>query len=141
MDGAWIGRRLTVQGWVYVVLAVMTLLVVVGSVVGAHLLGRTAEVSDQLLRRVQPAQTEAYRLQAAQVNQETGIRGYAMAADRQFRAPCRQGKQAGAGSAARREEYIGDRAALLADLRAVESEGADWRRTCAEPLAVWVTPG
>lgn len=93
MGAARIGRRLTVQGWFYLVLAGMTLLVVVGSVVGAHLLGRTAEVSDQLLRRIQPAQTEAYRLQAAQVNQETGIRGYAIAADRQFLAPYTQGNR------------------------------------------------
>src|SRR3954453_922021 len=113
MDTAWIRRRLSVQGWFYLALAVMTLLVVVGSVVGAHLLGRTAEVSDQLLRRVQPAQTEAYQLQAAQVNQETGIRGYAIAADRQFLAPYTQGKQAEAGSAARLHEDIGDRPDLL----------------------------
>ncbi|MEU0211205.1 sensor histidine kinase [Streptomyces canus] len=138
---AWIGRRLTVQGWFYLVLAVMTLLVVVGSVVGAHLLGRTAAVSDQLLRRIQPAQTEAYRLQAAQVNQETGVRGYAIAADRQFLAPYTRGKQAEAGSAARLHEFIGDRPELLADLKAIERQAADWRRSYAEPLAVSVTPG
>ncbi|MDQ0757930.1 signal transduction histidine kinase [Streptomyces canus] len=141
MGALWIGRRLTVQGWFCLALAAMTLLVVVGSVVGAHLLGRTAEVSDQLLRRVQPAQTEAYRLQAALVNQETGIRGYAIAADRQFLDPYTQGKQAEAGSAARLHEFIGDRPELLADLKAIERQAADWRRSYAEPLAASVTPG
>src|SRR3954470_4694013 len=141
MGAVRIGRRQTVQGWVYLALAVMTLLVVVGSVVGTHLLGRTAEVSDQLLRRIQPAQTEAYRLQAAQVNQETGIRGYAITADRQFLAPYTGGKQAEAGSAARLHEFIDDRPDLLADLKAIERKAADWRRSYAEPLAVSVTPG
>lgn len=136
-----IGRRLTVQGWFYLTLAVMTLLVVVGSVVGASLLGRTAEVSDRLLLRLQPAQTEAYRLQAAMVNQETGIRGYAITADRQFLAPYTQGKRSEAASAERLRAYIGDRPELLADLKAIESQAADWRRTYAEPLAVAVTPG
>ncbi|MFJ4205399.1 CHASE3 domain-containing protein [Streptomyces sviceus] len=137
----WRGRRLTVQGWFYLLLAVMTLLVVVGSVVGAGLLSRTAEVSDQLLRRTQPAQTEAYRLQAALANQETGLRGYAISADRQFLAPYTQGKRDEAGSAARLRGFIGDRPELLADLKAIETQAADWRRTYAEPLAASVTPG
>ncbi|MGC0335497.1 signal transduction histidine kinase [Streptomyces sp. SLBN-8D4] len=141
MGAVWRGRRLTVQGWFYLLLAVMTLLVVVGSVVGAGLLGRTAEVSDQLLRRTQPAQTEAYRLQAALANQETGVRGYAISADRQFLAPYTQGKRDEAGSAARLRELIGDRPELLADLRAIETQAADWRRTYAEPLAASVSPG
>lgn len=138
---AGIGRRLTVQGWFYLLLAVMTLLVVVGSVVGANLLSRTAEVSDQLLRRVQPAQSEAYRLQAALVDQETGIRGYAITADRQFLAPYTQGKRDEAESADRLRAFIGDRPGLLADLGAIERQAADWRRTYAEPLAASVTPG
>ncbi|MEU5047332.1 sensor histidine kinase [Streptomyces griseorubiginosus] len=135
------GRRLTVQGWFYLLLALMTLLVVVGSLVGAHLLSRTAEVSDQLLRRVQPAQTEAYRLQAAQVNQETGIRGYAITADRQFLEPYTQGKRDEADSAARLRGFIGDRPELLADLRAIENQAAAWRRAYAEPVAASLTPG
>ncbi|MFF7645720.1 CHASE3 domain-containing protein [Streptomyces canus] len=138
---AWRGRRLTVQGWFYVLLAVMTLLVMVGSVVGAGLLSRTAEVSDQLLRRIQPAQTEAYRLQAALAGQESGLRGYAISADRQFLAPYTQGKRDEAGSAARLRGFIGDRPELLADLKAVETQAADWRRAYAEPLAASVTPG
>lgn len=136
-----IGRRLTVQSWFYLLLAFMTLLVVVGSFVGAPLLSRTAEVSDQLLRRVQPAQTEAYRLQAAQVNQETGIRGYAITADRQFLEPYTQGKRDEAQSAERLRAFIGDRPELLADLRAIEDQAAAWRRAYAEPVAASLTPG
>ncbi|MER6287095.1 sensor histidine kinase [Streptomyces sviceus] len=119
----------------------MTLLVVIGSVVGANLLGRTAEVSDRLLRRTQPAQTEAYRLQAALVDQETGIRGYAITADRQFLDPYTQGKKDETASAARLRAFIGDQPELLADLKAIEGQAADWRRTYAEPLAATVTPG
>ncbi|MYS75528.1 histidine kinase, partial [Streptomyces sp. SID5926] len=81
------GRRLTVQGWFQVVLALMVLMVVGGSVVGARLLEETSDVTDRLTDRLQPAQTETYRLQAALINQETGARGYAIAGDRQFLAP------------------------------------------------------
>jgi signal transduction histidine kinase len=139
--GTGIGRRLTVQGWFFLALSLMVLLVVIGTAIGANLLSRTADVTDDLLQRVQPAQTEAYRLQAALVNQETGIRGYAIAADKQFLAPYTTGKQDEAHSAARLREQLRDRPQLLVDLRAVERGAADWRRTYAEPLAAAVTPG
>jgi signal transduction histidine kinase len=137
----WAGRRLTVQGWIRLVVALMALLVVVGSVIGAGLLQRTASVTDHLLGDVEPAQTEAYRLQAALVNQETGIRGYAIAADRQFLDPYAQGKQDEAHAAARMRALIGDRPGLLANLETVEKRAAEWRRTYAEPLVAGVTPG
>ncbi|MGW3914343.1 sensor histidine kinase [Streptomyces sp. NPDC005070] len=142
MTGArWAGRRLTVQGWIRLVLALMSLVVIVGAVVGAGLLQRTASVTDHLLLDVKPAQTEAYRLQAALVNQETGIRGYAIAADRQFLAPYTQGQKDEAHAVARLRALIGDRPELLGDLETVEKRAADWRRAYAEPLVDGITPG
>ncbi|MFD8537169.1 sensor histidine kinase [Streptomyces rubrogriseus] len=135
------GRRLTVQGWFQVVLALMVLMVVGGSVVGARLLEETSDVTDRLTDRLQPAQTETYRLQAALINQETGARGYAIAGDRQFLAPYTQGKAEEARAAARLRELIGDQPRLLADLEAVERQAADWRRTYAEPLVADVSSG
>ncbi|MEU3979211.1 CHASE3 domain-containing protein [Streptomyces sp. NPDC026672] len=137
--GIW--RRLTVQAWFFVTLSLMVLLVVIGTVVGARLLGRTAEVTDDLLRNVQPAQTDAYRLQAALVNQETGIRGYVITADRQFLTPYTAGRQAEEHSADRLRAQLAGRPALLADLAAVERGAAAWRRDYADPLAATVTPG
>ncbi|WP_329264294.1 CHASE3 domain-containing protein [Streptomyces sp. NBC_01478] len=139
--GTGIGRRLTVQGWFFLALSLMVLLVVIGTAIGASLLSRTATVTDDLLQRVQPAQTEAYRLQAALVNQETGVRGYAIAADRQFLTPYTGGKQDEARSAARLRAQLRDRPELLADLRAVERGAAAWRQDYAEPLAAAVSPG
>ncbi|MFE1285644.1 CHASE3 domain-containing protein [Streptomyces sp. NPDC058751] len=142
MTGArWAGRRLTVQGWIRMVLALMALLVVVGAVVGAGLLRSTAAVTDHLLLDVEPAQTEAYRLQSALVNQETGIRGYAIAADRQFLDPYLQGRKDEAYAAARMRALIGDRPGLLRELETVEKRAADWRRTYADPLVKDITPG
>ncbi|MEU6678989.1 CHASE3 domain-containing protein [Streptomyces sp. NPDC046925] len=119
----------------------MVLLVVAGAVVGARLLGQTAEVTDQLTDRLQPAQTQTYRLQAALVNQETGVRGYAITADRQFLDPYTKGKKDEARAAARLRDLIGDRPELMADLKAVQREAADWRRAYAEPLVSEVKPG
>ncbi|MEU4111869.1 CHASE3 domain-containing protein [Streptomyces sp. NPDC048208] len=119
----------------------MTFLVLLGTVVGANLLDRTAEATDTLLEGVQPAQTEAYRLQAALVNQETGIRGYAITADKRFLTPYTDGKREEAQSAARLSELVGKRPEMRADLAAVERQAADWRRNYAEPLVASVTPG
>ncbi|MGW3313106.1 sensor histidine kinase [Streptomyces sp. NPDC001073] len=139
--GTGIGRRLTVQGWFFLALSLMVLLVVIGTAIGASLLSQTARVTDDLLLRVQPSQTEAYRLQAALVNQETGIRGYAIAADKQFLAPYTAGKQDEAHSAAKLRAHLRDRPELLADLNAVERGAAVWRQDYAEPLAAAVVPG
>lgn len=135
------GGRLTVQGWFQLVLGLMVLIVVVGTVVGARMQGRTTDLTDQLTDRVQPAQTEAYRLQAALVNQETGVRGYAIAADRQFLTPYEQGRKDEARAAARLRTLIGDRPVLLADLERVQRQAAEWRRSYAAPLVDGVTPG
>ena len=133
--------RLTVQGWFFLVLAFMTLFVAVGSVIGTNLLNQTARVTDDLVGRLQPAQTEGYRLQAALVNQETGIRGYAITADRQFLTPYVRGKREEARSVARLRTLLHDRPALLTDLATVERGASAWRRGHAEPLASAVTPG
>ncbi|MET7981879.1 MULTISPECIES: CHASE3 domain-containing protein [unclassified Streptomyces] len=137
----WAGRRLTVQGWIRLVLALMALVVIVGAGVGAELLARTTSVTDQLLLDVEPAQREAYRLQSALVNQETGVRGYTIAADRQFLAPYAQGRSDEVHSVARMRALIGDRPELLHELETVEKRAADWRRTYAEPLVNDITPG
>ncbi|MFF9286517.1 sensor histidine kinase [Streptomyces griseosporeus] len=119
----------------------MIALVVTGSVVGAELLARTAHVSDELIEDIQPARAEALRLQSALLNQETGARGYVIAADPQFLAPYTQGQRDEQNAAARMRRLIGDRATLRADLDAIERAAADWRRTYADPLVAGVTPG
>ncbi|MGW6026788.1 sensor histidine kinase [Streptomyces sp. NPDC055099] len=136
-----IGRRLTVQGWFQLVLALMVLLVVAGTVIGARLLGQTADVTDELVDRLEPARTQTYRLQAALVNQETGVRGYAITADRQFLQPYTQGKRDEDRAAAELRKLLADQPRLLADLKTVQREAADWRRAYAQPLVDKVTPG
>ena len=85
------GRGLTVQGWQNLVLAVMGVLVLTGAVVCGILLNRTDEVSRELVDKIQPARVAAYQLQAALRDQETALRGYAIAADEQFLEPLLRG--------------------------------------------------
>jgi signal transduction histidine kinase len=135
------GSQWTVQGLQNLVLLLMGAVVLVGAVAGALLMNRTDEVSSDLIDRIQPARSSAYQLQAALRDQETAVRGYAIAADRQFLEPYVDGKQAELTAAQNLRQRVGDRADLLADLDAIEKAAATWRATYAEPLIASVTPG
>src|SRR6478735_2801404 len=88
-----LGTKLTVQGWFNLILVIMTLLVCTGAVVGATVLTRSSHITDDLVGRLMPARSEAYQLQAGLVNQETGVRGYALTGDESFLAPYQEGLQ------------------------------------------------
>jgi signal transduction histidine kinase len=90
---------------------------------------------------VLPAVVVPGRARWTEADLETGIRGYAIAADKQFLAPYPAGKRDEARSAARLRELLAGRPELLADLAAVEKGAADWRTRYAEPLAASIVPG
>ncbi|MDT5160719.1 MAG: hypothetical protein QOC90_1029 [Mycobacterium sp.] len=134
-------HKLTVQGWQNLVLAVMGVLVFAGAVTGAVLLNRTDDLSSELIDDIQPARVAAYQLQAALRDQETSLRGYAIAADRQFLEPYNEGQRAEKAAAADVRSRVGHRTDANDDLNAIEQAAARWRATYAEPLIASVEPG
>ena len=136
-----LGSRLTVAGWQTLVLSVMGLLVLAGAVTGTVLLKRTDAVTRELTNNILPARVAAYQLQGALRDQETALRGYLIAADRQFLVPYTDGQRVEHQAAEDITERIGDRADLIADLTAIERTGASWRHSYAEPLIRDVIPG
>ena len=118
----------------------MGLLVLAGAVAGAALLARTDEVTRELTGKIQPARVAAAELQAALRDQETGLRGYLISADRQFLAPYYDGQHDELVAAGEVRRRIGDRPNLLADLDAIEKASASWRATYADPLIASVAP-
>jgi len=134
------GTKLTVQAWFNLILAIMTLLVIAGAIAGAAALGANSRVTDDLTDRLMPARSAAYQLQSALVNQETGVRGYALTADDTFLAPYRDGLQIEQQSENRIRELLEDRPDLLADLDALERTAQEWQSTFAEPLLATPAP-
>lgn len=132
--------QLTVRGWLFLVLLSMGLLVLAGAAAGAALLNRTDEVSRGLTDQIQPARRAALQLQAALRDQETGVRGYAIAADRQFLTPYYDGQHAEQAAAEEARRLLGQRVDLINDLDAVERAAANWRASSAEPLIASVVP-
>ncbi len=132
--------RLTVQAWFQIVLASMILLVVIGAALGAQVIASTTAISDRLLDRTLPAAAEAYRLQSGLVDQETGVRGYAITADPAFLEPYSDGKQLEQQASARLRDLLSDRPDLLSDLDGIERSAEQWRRGYADPLTSIQSP-
>ena len=120
--------QLTVRGWLACVLTTMGLLVLLGAVVGGVLLDRTDEVSRSLRDDIQPSRVSAAQLQSALRDQETGLRGYLISADRQFLSPYYDGMRAEQAASQDIRQRLGGRADLIADLDAIETTAANWRR-------------
>jgi signal transduction histidine kinase len=136
-----LGSRLTVAGWQNLVLAVMGMAVLAGAAIGAVLLIRTDAVTRELTDDILPARVSAYQLQGALRDQETSLRGYVIAADRQFLTPYVAGQRVEQQAAQDITAQLGDRVDLIADLTAIERAGAAWRSTYAQPLISSVIPG
>jgi signal transduction histidine kinase len=131
---------LTVRGWQALVLAIMGAVVFAGAVTAYLLLNRTDEVSRELSEQMKPARLAASQLQSALRDQETGIRGYVISADRQFLVPYYDGQRVEHAAADDIRRRLGRRADLMADLDAIERAAGAWRTNYAEPLIASVTP-
>ncbi|MFC5747635.1 sensor histidine kinase [Actinomadura rugatobispora] len=128
------GGGLTVQQWLVLVLAAVGLLVAVSGVVGYTLLNRTSEAADRLLGGLSPARTEAYRLQAALLDQETGVRGYVLTGDPSFLEPYRRGQRAERQAAGRLVALVREVPEAGADVRRINGLAAAWRTSYTEPV-------
>ncbi|MDX6338522.1 MAG: hypothetical protein QOG05_5862 [Streptosporangiaceae bacterium] len=126
-------RELTVQGWFRLVFAVLAALVVLAAAVVAVLTARTRAISNELANSILPAQAQAYRLQGALVDQETGVRGYGLTADARFLGPYTAGRAAEQAAAAQLRALIGGQKPLAGDLARTERAAQAWRTGYAVP--------
>lgn len=137
---AWRRIELTVRGWQALMLSVIGAMVLAGAVVGAVLLNRTDEVSRELRDDIAPSRVAAVEVQSALRDQETGLRGYLISADKQFLSPYYDGQRTEQVAADDIRRRLSHRPELLADLDAIENAAAAWRASYAEPLIAQVAP-
>ncbi|MEU4034973.1 sensor histidine kinase [Streptomyces collinus] len=126
----WTTRRWLRAG----VTGALVVLAALGSL-GGWAMWRTTQITASLVDRRSPALIESIRIEAAMVNQETGIRGYGVSGRPDFLQPYAQGV-AGERTATRRLRPLlrGDDRAL-ADLAAVERYAGAWREHMAGPVS------
>ncbi|MET0899422.1 MAG: ATP-binding protein [Mycobacterium sp.] len=119
----------------------MGVIVLGGGVAAALLLNRSSDVMDELTEQIGPARIAGYQLQAALRDQETAVRGYLIAADRQFLAPFYDGQRMEREAAEAMREHLQGRTDMLAELDAIEAEANGWRESFALPIINIVVPG
>ena len=132
---------LTVQGWFRVVFAVLAVLAVAAVVVVVSLLAAGRQASGDLETDILPAQAQAYRLQGALLDQETGVRGYAITRRKDFLQPYTTGLGTEKAAVGQLRRLIGDNRQLSADLARVEAAADSWRRLYARPLIALASRG
>jgi len=134
-------RALTVQGWFRVVFTVLAVLGAAAVLTVAGLLAAGRHASGDLENGILPAQAQAFRLQGALVDQETGVRGFGITGNRQFLQPYTAGLATETAAAARLRALTGGNRQLSADLAGLERAANAWRRASAGPLIALASRG
>jgi signal transduction histidine kinase len=120
---------------VFVVGAVLAALVGTGTVVlGVTALWRLTEARSALLDRAGPALFAVQNLSAAQLEQETGVRGFLLAGQPQFLDPYRAGVDRSRLAVTQLRSSAEALPAIGADVDAVVAAEQEWRTAYAEPV-------
>ncbi|MFG2589613.1 ATP-binding protein [Streptomyces sp. NPDC048438] len=126
--------RLSVQNWVHLILAGFVMVVCGCLVVGGLVLSRISDRTTDLVDRIQPARSASFQLQNSLLDQETGVRGYALTGDTSFLDPYEKGVRAERERLARVRSLMGAGEPYAADLDRIERASRQWRTLRAEPL-------
>ncbi|MEV4876598.1 sensor histidine kinase [Streptomyces cyaneofuscatus] len=126
--------RLSVQNWVHLILGGFIVVVCGCLVAGGLVLARMSDRTNELVDRIQPARSVSFQLQNALLDQETGVRGFALTGDDSFLEPYEAGKAAERDRLARARQLVGGQQQFAEDLTAIETAARQWRENKAEPL-------
>ncbi|MFJ8969457.1 ATP-binding protein [Streptomyces anulatus] len=133
-----LAARLSVQNWVHLILGGFIVVVCACLVIGGLVMARISDRTTELVDRIQPARSASFQLQNALLDQETGIRGFALTGDDSFLEPYEAGKAAEQERLAQVRRLVGPDSRYTDDLDAIASASEKWRRSKAEPLIATV---
>jgi signal transduction histidine kinase len=130
--------RLTAEGWplrrtFLVGFVIVTLFSLAAILVGGAALANLASARDRLVDKIDPAAFRTSQLGVAYLNQETGVRGYALSARPAFLAPYRQGLTLERRQVSALRGLLSGMPAASADLTQVIARAGIWRARYAEP--------
>jgi signal transduction histidine kinase len=113
--------------------AAVALFSVAAILVGGIALTTLAESREQVVQRIDPALLQSLRLEAALVDQETGVRGYALGAHESLLRPFTGGQRAEQDAVGQLQDLVGDLPTASTALDQVTERAARWRSEYAEP--------
>ena len=125
------GRTHTLRAGLRVVLTIAVLLVAAGAAVSFVAFGRLDDDTTELIDGVSPARVQAANLTAAYLDQETGVRGFALSHDESFLAPYADGVAHAAEADRAIRGYL-PTPQVTASLDRIAAAGVAWRRDYAE---------
>ncbi|NEA42529.1 sensor histidine kinase [Streptomyces sp. SID11385] len=126
--------RWTTRKWVRAGGAVALVLLALLGGIGVWAMGRASSLTGTLVDGHSPALTNAVRLEAALVNQETGVRGYGLTGERRFLEPYERGLADEKTAVARLRTLVDD-GRNRADLDRVLARTRTWQGRIAHPVA------
>ncbi|MFD4276980.1 ATP-binding protein [Streptomyces cyaneofuscatus] len=132
--GSGVAARFSVQNWVHLILGGFIVVVCGCLVAGGLVLARMSDHTTDLVDRIQPARSVSFQLQNALLDQETGVRGFALTGDDSFLEPYEAGKAAERDRLTRARQLVGGQKQFAEDLDAIETVARQWRENKAEPL-------
>lgn len=127
-------RIRTLRTQVVAAFAITAIIALVSLVLVAWTFQRQVDARNQVLDHVDPAAIEARDLFGALIDQETGIRGYALSRDEQFLVPYETGQQAERASTRRLRALIAGDASLERLVTDIGTMARSWRNQSAVPL-------
>jgi signal transduction histidine kinase len=126
--------RLGIRGWFYSLIGAMVVLVIACSVIGVIVFERASQASNSLIGSLGPARTALVDMQAALVNEETGVRGYLLTHDTAFLQPYYQGEQEEARDRVSTQAQLVGHAKALSELHALQTTISTWKSEYAVPF-------
>jgi signal transduction histidine kinase len=99
------------------------------------------DARSRLVDRLDPAVTAGRDLRSALLNQDSGVRGFALAADEPFLEPYDRGRADEVGASERLQRAIRRERRLQVALADTLQRAAEWRQTSAEPIIASVRQG
>jgi signal transduction histidine kinase len=135
---AWVAN-LSAGQLLALVTALPLVIVLAAVAIGLTQISHQASVRSELLDRLEPANLAASRLATALVNQETGIRGYELAAQSEFLQPYELGVRQAASAVAtfKSANVVGTASALTL----LQARVGAWQVQIARPALTTIRPG
>ena len=128
-------RRWPLRWIINASVAVLALFCVAAVAVGTFALTDLADARTRVVERIDPAIQQALRLEAALVNQETGVRGYSLGAQRDLLEPYTDGRaRRDRGGQAAAPGCSAELPAAADALQQTTERAAAWRSGYAEPV-------
>ncbi|WP_203711507.1 sensor histidine kinase [Asanoa siamensis] len=127
-------RTWTLRRRVITLTAIVGVLLVLIAVFAAGVAAQNRNHLDTLLDKTGPLRTSAQGLQTALVNQETGIRGYAVSGDRGDLEPYTRGVATERDLVATMRPLLRDEPEIARQLDRIEEQATAWRTSVAEPV-------